>query len=450
MTMKLFRTLPLIAAMSLAFSGAARAQSLVELFDVARDFDASFKSVQLQAQATKLKVEQAQAKLGPSVNLNLKADVNSLNSNYINTVPTGFADNTRGYSVQSGTVAATQPLYRPADNAEVSQANLQLKLADEQLRAAEQDLMVRLSQVYFDVLASQDTLTFVQAQMKAVAEQLASAKRNFEVGTTTITDTREAQATYDLVVAQEIAASNDLRVKKMALEQLVGKSGLSPKAVALSAMPEAPQPANVEEWVLISEQQNASVKQARIGVDVAQLETKKADAGLRPTLDAQLSYTYQNNVNGGAAGLADSRMGVATGAVVLNWPLYTGNALNNRVRETLSLANKAQSDLDNAARNIAQATRAAYFGVVSGVGQVKALKAAEESSQVALEANQLGYSVGVRININVLDAQSKLYDTKAKLAKARYDVLVGHLKLRQLSGSLQLQDLQDINKLLAP
>lgn len=448
--MKLFCTLPLIAAMSLAFSGAARAQSLVELFDAAREFDASFKSVQLQAQATKLRVEQAQAKLGPSVNLNLKADVNSLNSNYVNTLPIGFTDNTRGYSSQTGTVAATQPLYRPADNAEVSQAHLQLKLADQQLRAAEQDLMVRLSQVYFDVLASQDTLTFVQAQMKAVAEQLASAKRNFEVGTTTITDTREAQASYDLVVAQEIAASNDLRVKKMALDQLVGKSGLNPKAVALTAMPQAPQPANVEEWVLISEQENASVKQARIGVDVAQLETKKADAGLRPTLDAQLSYTYQNNVNGGAAGFGDSRLGIATGAVVLNWPLYTGKALDNRVRETLSLANKAQADLDNAARNIAQATRAAYFGVVSGVGQVKALKAAEESSQVALEANQLGYSVGVRININVLDAQSKLFDTKAKLAKARYDVLVGHLKLRQLSGSLQMQDLQDINKLLTP
>jgi len=448
--MKLFRTLPLIAAISLAFSGAARAQSLVELFDVAREFDASFKSVQLQAQATKLKVEQAQAKLGPSVSLNLTANVNSLNSNYVNTVPTGYADNTRGYSTQSGTVAATQPLYRPADIAEVTQANLQLKLADEQLRAAEQDLMVRLSQAYFDVLASQDTLTFVQAQLKAVAEQLASAKRNFEVGTTTITDSREAQASYDLVVAQEIAASNDLRVKKMALEQLVGRSDVNPKAVSLTAMPQAPQPANVDEWVLMSEQQNASVKQARIGVDVAQLETKKADAGLRPTVDAQLSYTYQNNVNGGATGLADSRLGIATGAVVLNWPLYTGNALNNRLRETLSLANKAQSDFNNAARNIAQATRAAYFGLVSGVGQVRALKAAEESSLVALEANQLGYSVGVRININVLDAQSKLYDTKAKLAKARYDVLMGHLKLRQLSGSLQLQDLQDISASLVP
>jgi outer membrane protein len=445
--MKLFRTLPLIAAMSMAFSGAARGQSLVELFDVAREYDAGFKSVQLQAQATRLKVEQAQAKLGPSVNLNLTANTNSLSTTLVNTTT---PDTTRGFSAQQGTVAASQPLYRPADRAEVSQANLQLQLADEQLRAAEQDLMVRLSQAYFDVLASQDTITFVQAQLKAVAEQLASAKRNFEVGTATITATREAQATYDLVVAQEIGATNDLRVKKMALDQLVGKPGIEPKPVALNATPTEPQPANVDEWVATSEQQNPSIKQARIGVDVAQLEVKKADAGLRPTLDAQLSYTYQNNINGSAASTFDTRLGIATAAVVMNWPLYTGNALNNRVRETMSLSNKASADLDNASRNIAQATRAAYYGVVSGVSQVQALKAAEESSQVALEANKLGYSVGVRININVLDAQSKLYDTKARLAKARYDVLVGHLKLRQVSGSLQLQDLQDINKLLAP
>ena len=439
--MKLFRTLPLIAAMSMAFAGAAQAQSLVEMFDAARDFDAAFKSVQLQAEATQRKVEQAQAKLGPMVNLNLNGSTNLIDNNL---------EASRGYSSGTATIAGSQPLYRPADNAEVSQANLLLKLANEQLRAAEQDLMVRLSQAYFDVLASQDSLTFVQAQLKAVSEQLAFAKRNFEVGTSTITDTREAQASYDLVVAQEIAASNDLRVKKMALDQLVGKSDLNPKAVALSAMPQAPEPANVDEWVSMSAQQNASVQQARIGVDVAKFDIEKANAGLKPTVDLQLSYTLQNNINGTIASKMDSKLGLATGAVVLNYPLFNGNALSNRVRETMSLAGKASADLDNATRNIAQATRAAYFGVVSGVGQAKALKAAEESSQVALEANQLGYSVGVRININVLDAQSKLFDTKAKLAKARYDVLVGHLKLRQLSGSLQLQDLQDINKLLAP
>jgi outer membrane protein len=411
------------------------------MFDAARDFDAALKSVQLQAEATKRKVEQAQAKLGPMVNLNLNGNTNSIDTNMAAA---------RGYSAGTATVAGSQSLYRPADNAEVSQANLQLKLVDEQLRAAEQDLMVRLSQAYFDVLASQDSLTFVQAQLKAVSEQLAFAKRNFEVGTSTITDTREAQASFDLVVAQEIAAANDLRVKKMALDQLVGKSDLNPKAVALTAMPQAPQPANVDEWVSLSAQQNASVQQARIGVDVAKLEIEKANAGLKPTVDLQLSYTLQHNINGTIASKMDSKLGLATGAVVLNYPLFNGNALSNRVRETMSLAGKASADLDNATRNIAQATRAAYFGVVSGVGQAKALKAAEESSQVALEANQLGYSVGVRININVLDAQSKLFDTKAKLAKARYDVLVGHLKLRQLSGSLQLQDLQDINQLLAP
>ena len=441
--MKLFRTLPLIAAMSMAFAGAAQAQSLVEMFDAARDFDAAFKSVQLQAEATKRKVEQAQAKLGPMVNLNLNGSTNLIDNNL---------EASRGYSSGTATIAGSQPLFRPADNAEVSQANLLLKLANEQLRAAEQDLMVRLSQAYFDVLTSQDSLTFVQAQLKAVSEQLAFAKRNFEVGTSTITDTREAQASYDLVVAQEIAAANDLRVKKMALDQLVGKSDLNPKAVDLSAMPQAPQPDNVDEWVSMSAQQNASVQQARIGVDVAKFDIEKANAGLKPTVDLQLSYTLQTNIKGTVAQALpkDYNLGLATGAVVLSYPLFNGNALSNRVRETMSLAGKASADLDNATRNIAQATRAAYFGVVSGVGQAKALKAAEESSQVALEANQLGYSVGVRININVLDAQSKLFDTKAKLAKARYDVLVGHLKLRQLSGSLQLQDLQDINKLLAP
>ena len=290
--MKLFRTLPLIAAMSMAFAGAAQAQSLVEMFDAARDFDAAFKSVQLQAEATKRKVEQAQAKLGPMVNLNLNGNTNSIDTNMAAA---------RGYSAGTATVAGSQSLYRPADNAEVSQANLQLKLVDEQLRAAEQDLMVRLSQAYFDVLASQDSLTFVQAQLKAVSEQLAFAKRNFEVGTSTITDTREAQASFDLVVAQEIAAANDLRVKKMALDQLVGKSDLNPKAVALTAMPQAPQPANVDEWVSLSAQQNASVQQARIGVDVAKFDIEKANAGLKPTVDLQLSYTLQTNINGTAA-----------------------------------------------------------------------------------------------------------------------------------------------------
>jgi outer membrane protein len=214
--------------------------------------------------------------------------------------------------------------------------------------------------------------------------------------------------------------------------------------------PSALVPAQVEEWVSMGSEKNPALRQAAIGLKVAELETKKAKAALNPVVDLQLSHTLNNNTNGSASSSSGLTSNLTTGALVLSWPFYTGNALDNRVRETLSLTQKAQADLDAATRTVAQNTRSAFFGVVSGVSQVMALQAAVESSQVALEANKLGYTVGVRINMNVLDAQSKVFDTKAKLAKARYEVLMGHLRLRQVSGTLQLQDLQGINNLLEP
>ena len=452
--MKPFRTLPLIAAISMMFTGVARGQSLAELYEVAKGYDASYKSVQIQAQATRLKVDQAQAKLGPTAALTANAGL-SYGGSYAPTAVTAFTPRSHFYSAQTGTLVSTQSLFRPGDKAEVSQANLQLQVAEAQLRAAEQDLMVRLSQAYFDVLASQDSLTFIQAQMKAVSEQLEFAKRNFEVGTATITDTREAQASYDLTMAQEIAIQNDLRVKKMALDQLVGKNQIEPKPLSLTALPSPPAPNQVEDWVTLSEQNNPNIAQTRIGAEVARLEIDKAQAALGPSVDLQLTYNLTNNTNGtlttpSSSAYADSRYGVATGAVVLSLPLFNGNALSNRVKETMALRQKAETDIEALSRTVAQNTRSAFYGVVSGVSQVRALQAAEESSQVALDANKLGYSVGVRININVLDAQSKLFDTKAKLAKARYDVLLGHLKLKQVTGVLQADDLQQISQSLAP
>ena len=136
--------------------------------------------------------------------------------------------------------------------------------------------------------------------------------------------------------------------------------------------------------------------------------------------------------------------------MVLNWPLFPGFAVENRIRAPLSLEDRAQADLDQLQRSVSQATRAAFFGVQSGLGQVKALQAAEASSQTALQANQLGYQVGVRINIDVLNAQSQLYQTQRDLARARYDVLVGTLRLKQAAGTLSQDDLIPINQLLVP
>ena len=447
--MRSFRPLPLISAMALAFCGMAQGQSLLELYDAARGFDANYQSVQAQFEATRLKSAQAKSKLGPTGSLSVNLSKNNLNYDPVKTSDLNPSF-TRFYGANTATVVGSQPLYRPGDKAEVAQSSLQMQVVQEQLAAAEQDLMVRVSQAYFEVLAALDTLAFVQAQKTAVAEQLASAKRNFEVGTATITDTREAQAGFDLVTAQEIGAQNDLQVKKLALDQVVGKMGTQPKTMLAKAEPSALVPAQVEEWVSLSAEKNPVLRQAAIGLKVTELETQKAKAALKPTVDMQLSHTLSNNTNGSAASSSGLTSNLTTGALVLSWPFYTGNALDNRVRETLSLTQKAQADLDAATRSVAQNTRSAFFGVMSGVSQVKALQAAVESSKVALEANKLGYTVGVRINMNVLDAQSKLFDTRAKLAKARYEVLMGHLRLRQVSGTLQLQDLQGINNLLEP
>jgi outer membrane protein len=344
-------------------------------------------------------------------------------------------------------VSASQPLYRPANFATYKQGKRQVELAEAQLTAASQDLIIRVAQAYFDVLAAQDTLAFVRAQKAATSEQLASAKRNFEVGTSTITDTREAQARYDLVIAQEIAAENDLRVKKLALDALVGKPDVKPNPLAVTSLP-APQPANAEVWVQQAEEYSPAIIQARANVEIAELETEKAKAGHKPTLDLTASYNVTRNPNGTTSIPNATRANVGTVGVTFNLPLFAGFATQNRIRETLSLEEKAQADLENTRRTVAQATRTAFFGLVSGQSQVQALEAAEASSQSSLEANQLGYQVGVRINIDVLNAQSQLFQTKRDLAQARYNVLLGHLKLRQANGTLTPDDLAQLNTLV--
>jgi outer membrane protein len=326
-----------------------------------------------------------------------------------------------------------------------------LQQAAAQYEAAEQDLLVRVSQAYFDVLTSEDSLALVQAQKQAVGEQLASAKRNFEVGTATITGVRDAQARFDLANAQEIAGENDLRIKRLALDLAVGLSNAKPKRLANNTKLITPPSEDVNTWVTQSETTSPAVRQAQLGLDIASQEVNKATAGHKPTIDAQVSYAGTRNVDGTAATVTGSNhVFNPSAAVVLNVPLFAGFSTMYRVKETVALEDKARSDYENARRATAQATRAAYFGLVAGLSQVKAYEAAEASSQSALDANKLGYSVGVNINIDVLNSQSQLYQTKRDLAKARYDVLVTNLKLRQAAGTLTPADLQPINDLLVP
>lgn len=434
-----------IAMLVGACSMTAQAQSLAELYDTARGHDAGYQSARAQYEANLAKAAQARAGLLPSASLS--ATVSRARTETTNSPETAL--NPREYGTQSAGLNATQPLYRPANLASYRQGEQQLLLAEQQLKAAEQDLIVRVAQGYFDLLGAQDNLNFVRAQKTAVAEQLASAKRNFEVGTATITDTREAQARFDLVIAQEIAAENDLRVKQLALDNLSGRSGTAPWSLKTgTALPEAAQP-GIEQWVASAEAENPAVRQARIALEVAKLEVDKAKASQQPTLDAVAGINRTLNAGGSNSSAATSHVNGASIGVNFSLPLFAGFALQNRVKETLALEDKARADLENASRSVAQATRVAYLGVVSGQGQVKAYEAAEVSSQSLLEASQLGYQVGVRVNLDVLNAQSQLFDTKARLAKARYDLLVGGLRLRQAGGVLKDEDLKMVSEMLA-
>jgi outer membrane protein len=436
------RFLPITLAISAAFAGSAQAQSLMSLYETARGYDAAYKAAQSQYTANLSKGDQAKALLLPTIGLS--ANVNKTDVDLIAAAQTVTSQS------RAATLSASQPLYRPANFANYQQGMRQLELASIQLKAAEQDLMVRLSQAYFDVLVSRESLDFVKAQKVAVAEQLAAAKRNFEVGTSTITDTREAQARYDLVLAQEIAADNDLRIKRLALNQLVGLNNIEPKSLSSKAKLSGPEAQSLEQWVQQSAEQNPTVIQSRAALEIAKLETSKAEAGHKPTLDLVAGYTPTRYKNG--KGINSSQIDSNANSVTLsfNMPLFAGFATQNRIKETVALEEKARSDLDAAERNVAQATRTAFYGLQSGLGQVNALQAAEASSQSALDANKLGYQVGVRINIDVLNSQSQLFQTKRDLAKARYDVLQGQLKLRQAAGTLTEADLASINALLNP
>ena len=426
------------------------AQSLVQLTEEAMTHDAAWQATRAALDAAIHRGEQARAGLLPSVGLQASTQYSD------SRVHGHFAGSPQQLGAQqhSAGIQATQALYRPAQLVTAQQGQRQVELAQAQMELASQHLLLRTAQAYFDVLAAQDTLAVVLAQKQAVMEQHAFAQRNFENGTATITDTHEAQARLDLVQAQQIAAENTLRIQRLALERLTGQPNAQPWTVLqqlppLSTLLPHTLP-DATAWADLAQTRHPQLAQASLAVDIARLENVKARTGHLPTVDLQASLQYQRTPNGTSTIPYDSRSHVGTVGVVLNFPIFTGFSVQNRIRETISLEEKAQAELEDTRRQIAQIARAAFYDLQSAQQQVQALEAAVASSLSALQANQLGYSVGVRINMDVLNAQSQWFQAQKDLLQARYQILLGLLRLRQTAGILQMQDVHDINTLLAP
>lgn len=335
-------------------------------------------------------------------------------------------------------VNLTQPLFNWDSYERYEKSKLAVSVSQAQFAASRQELILRVAQAYFDILTAQDVLVFTQAQKVAITEQLESAKRSFEVGTTTVTDVHEAQARYDLADAQEYAAVSDLEIKRAALQQIIGRlpDNLLPLRKGINVS--APNPNKMDAWVTFSERQNYAVTASELALEMAKRDIAISRAGHAPTVNMVAGYNH-TNANPNDAGSI---------GVQVNIPLFSGFAVTSRVRESIALEDKARNDLVASRRNAAQLAREAYLGLNSGLSQIRALEAAETSSLSALESNKLGYEVGVRINIDVLNAEQQVFSTRRDLTMARHNAIINALKLKYAAGILNDSDIQQINALL--
>lgn len=426
-----------ILALSLATGlsvGPAGAANLSEIHQLARDNDPVYAAAREAWRAGQEALPQGRAGLLPTLSLTGYLRQNDTETS----TPSSANYGSRGYGL-----TLTQPLYRKQNLESYEQAKLAVLLAGQQLNLAEQDLVLRVARAYFDVLLAEDNLATAQGQKEAFLEQLAQAKKSFEVGAATIVDTHEAQARYDLATSQEIAARNDLEVKRRALEKLIAREAPALARLDPAARIPLPVPNDMGTWVKQAEDSNLAVLTSQTALESAQREVERQRGGHHPTLD--LSASYSDNRKS-SLGTLDSKTGVL--GLELGYVLYQGGAPTSRVREAVAKQEKARYELDSARRQSVLDARQAFLGVVSGDAQVKALEQAMVSSESQLKSTKLGLEVGVRTRVDVLNAQQLVYSTRRDLASARYQTLLTGLQLKAAAGTLGVDDLKALDALL--
>ena len=409
-----------------------------------RKFDPAIAAAKATWTAAQEKLPQAEAGLLPSVSLTGAANYN----NYDATIRSDpRVDINRSYGFASATVSAAQPIFRYQNVVAVDQAKQFVTQADYTLSVAQQDLILRVAVVYFDILLAQFNIELNEVQKAAVSEQLAQAKRNFEVGVATITDTNEAQAKYDSIIAQEITTRNEYDNRVTAMRAIIGRYPKDLKRLGSGFVPQLPQPNSLDFWVDKAMKENLNVRIAQSSFDIATLEIDRAKAANYPTVDLVGSYNAQGSNGSVSANYnSDSRLGQI--GVQLAVPLYTGGYNTSKIREAVSLQERSRQELEGARRLALFQAQTGFTGVNSAAASVKAFEQAVVSAEVALQSNRLGQEVGVRTNLDVLNVQQNVFSTRRDLADAYFKYLIGVLRLKSAVGTLSEQDVEEINRQL--
>jgi len=450
----------------------AQLNSLIQLYQEAAFSDPVLNAARFNYQASKELYWQGLSLLLPQANA-----VPTGTRYYQHTAgnaPAGALTGSRVYDQKSYTVTLTQPVFNVAALEAFKQGDLNTKIADMRFYLAQQDLIIRVSQAYFDALTSQDNVELYRNKKSLIKQQLDVAQAKFDAGLATIVDVNTAQAALDLANSQEIAAQADLIVKKGALEQLVGRpvgpllplvkdakiDGVlkDPRSknkdgkgypIADSVNPTLPPGQTLDDWINQAEAANFNVLAGQLSVNLAESTFRASQALNYPSLNFIGTAGY-NTSNGLANSLSPSQTNIYNNTVALQMtiPLVSGGFNSSVIRQNAALLDVAKANYDNARRTAAQSTRTAFTGFYGGLASVKAYEAAEKSSSSALESSKLGFQVGTLINIDVLIALDTLITTRSLLLQARYSTILNAIKLKAHAAALTDEDLIAINNLL--
>ncbi len=408
----------------------AQAADLMEIYAVAKQNDPQIRAAAANWRAALESQNQADSGLYPLVTFNATAS--------------RISDDNDDYDSRTLQLRLVQPIYRGATWAQTDASASLAQAAETDYLAAQQSLIVRVAQAYFDILAAEDELSFAQAEKKAIARQLEQTKQRFEVGLIAITDVHEAQARYDQAVASEIRAENGVVTAEEVLREITDQYYRNPAKLTRDIPLLNPDPQDVEQWTRQAQENNITLQGLRYRLDASRHDIRRRNSGHVPTLD----FVAQHDRSDVDGGLQPRDTEANTLSLQLSVPLYAGGGTSASVREGEALYDATRENLEQQRRAIERLTRDAYNGVILGISQVKALRQALVSSQTALEATQAGFEVGTRTIVDVLDAQRGLFAARRDYAAARYSYILSTLSLKQATGSLQDGDLTLVNSLL--
>ncbi len=433
------RKILLSLLLGLATSLPAAAENLLDIYRLAQQNDPVFRAAEQEFFATREALNQSRALFLPVLNLSGKYE--RINQDYSTIGKQSY--NSKGY-----TLSLQQAIFHNDYFAQYRQADLQVAQASARFNSAAQDLIVRVADAYFQVLAALDNLRFVQAEKKAIAEQLNQTKQRFKVGLTAITDVHEAQSRYDQSVAQEIQAKNLVATSRENLRELIGDYPRSLAALAVEVPLQPPEPNNVEEWVKTAEQRSLALIVAEKAREIARAEIDRRKSGHYPTLDLTASAGSSSTDGGAFVSFTGRTVDDARIGLQLNLPLYQGGTVVSRTRQAEYQFAQAKEEYIRQKRLTEKSTRTAYLNVISNISTVKAFKQALKSARTALKATEAGYEVGTRNAVEVLNSRREVFRAERDYAKSRYNYIVQALRLRQAAGILTEADLVAINEWL--